>query len=232
MTAVYVDVYGTQTTSGNTTRVAMPPSATVNIPLRIDTDGMKCGNIMTNTFGARVNQMLLPIRSNDVSLMVPCALQVQKVGEPASGGAAVPMAGSEWKLYGAASGGDPLAYQFSNIGTGLFQAINLLPGTYWIEETKALDGFELLAQRVQVAISPTGVMTLPADTPGNVTLVNVNGTVTLQVEDVPKFDLPDAGGTGSVPLYLAGMVLIGAAVTIAVVRTHPQRLLRRSRRSA
>lgn len=232
VTAVYIDVLGSQTTSGVTTRVALAPDATVTVPLRIDTDGMKCGNIMTNTFGARVDQMLLPIRSNDVSLMVPCALQVQKVGEPASGGAAVPMGGSEWKLYGAASGGDPLQYQFSSIATGLFQAINLLPGTYWIEETKALDGFELLAQRVQVTISPNGTLTLPAGTPGNVTLVNVNGTVTLQVEDVPKFDLPDAGGTGTVPLYLAGMVLVGAAVTIGVFRMQPQLIPRRNRRSA
>ncbi len=207
VTAVYLSV-----------PASLAPDATVAIPLRIDTDGMRCGNIMTNTFGARVDQVRLPIRSNDVSLMVPCALQVQKVGEPGSGGAPVPMAGSEWKLYGAASGGDPLAYQFTGIGTGLFQAINLLPGTYWLQETKALDGFELLAQRVGVTISPSGALTLAPGSPGNVTLVTVNGTITLQIEDIPKFDLPDAGGSGTVPFYLAGIVMVGVAAVLGALR--------------
>ncbi len=219
VTAVYVDVLGTQTASNVTTPVALAPDATVTVPLRIDTDGMQCGNIMTNTFGARVNEMLLPIRSNDVSLMVPCQLQVQKVGEPSSGAAPVPMAGSEWTLYGAATGGSPLAYQFSGVATGLFRAINLLPGTYWLEETKALDGFELLAHRVKVTIGTNGGLTLDAAVSGNVKIVTVNGVSTVQVQDIPKFDLPDAGGSGTLPLYLIGILLVGAAGVIAILRT-------------
>ena len=220
VTAVYIDVLGTQTTvpGGVTTRVPLAPDATATVPLRVDTDGMQCGNIMTNTFGARVDPILLPIRSNDVSLMVPCQLQVQKVGEPNTGGTPVPMAGSEWTLYGSETGTTPLAYQFTTVGTGLFRAINLLPGTYWLEETKALDGFQLLAERVEVTISTNGTITLPPGGPSNVTVVTVNGTTTVQVEDIPTFDLPDAGGTGTVPIYLAGMLLVGAAVVIAALR--------------
>lgn len=226
VTAVYIDVFGTQTAtaSGVTTRVALGPDVTVTVPLRIDTDGMSCGNIMTNTFGARVDQVLLPIRSNDVSLMVPCQLQVQKVGEPNTGGAPVPMDGSQWMLYDSPTGGSALPYQFSGAGsTGLFRAINLLPGTYWLQETKALDGFELLAQRVGVTISANGTLSLASGTPSNISIVTVGGTTTVRVRDIPKFDLPDAGGTGTLPVYLAGIALVGTAAIIAILRRHPSR---------
>lgn len=81
-----------------------------------------------------------------------------------------------------------------------------------------MDGFELLAQRVGVTISPSGALTLAPGSPGNVTLVTVNGTITLQIEDIPKFDLPDAGGSGTVPFYLAGIVMVGVAAVLGALR--------------
>ena len=45
------------------------PAETLEIQLTLSTVGVVCEEVWTNTFGARVDQILLPIRSNDVSIM-------------------------------------------------------------------------------------------------------------------------------------------------------------------
>ena len=46
------------------------PGDILELELALDTENHSCEDIWTNTFGARVDQILLPIRSNDVSVMV------------------------------------------------------------------------------------------------------------------------------------------------------------------
>lgn len=48
------------------------PDASRSIELVLDTEQASCGDLWTNAFGARVDEILLPIRSNDVSAMVAC----------------------------------------------------------------------------------------------------------------------------------------------------------------
>ena len=66
VTAVYVVVTG----AGE----FVAPEATKTISLTLDTENADCSAVYTNTFGARIDQVLLPIRSNDVSIMVKCPL--------------------------------------------------------------------------------------------------------------------------------------------------------------
>lgn len=48
------------------------PDAQATIDLVLDTEDAGCNDIWTNTFGARVANIMLPVRSNDVSIMTSC----------------------------------------------------------------------------------------------------------------------------------------------------------------
>lgn len=145
--------------------------------------------------------------------VTPTPLQLQKVGE-ASNGEVVPMDGSEWAIWDAATGGTalvdpvPAATSGGMPVTGLFRDVTLTAGTYWLEETRALDGFALLPQRVPFVIAADGSVSLGAGASSNVALVDVDGIRTIRVEDVPVLDLPDAGGPGTTWMHLLGVTLL------------------------
>jgi hypothetical protein len=157
--------------------------------------------------------------------VTPTPVQLQKVGE-SSTGEVVPMDGSEWAIWDAATGGtavvDPVPTAMSGgmPVTGLFRDVTLTAGTYWLEETRALDGFALLPQRVPFVIAADGSVALGAGASSNVGLVDVDGIRTIRVEDVPVLDLPDAGGPGTTWMYALGLTLLvlgsaSGALTVA-----------------
>ena len=163
-----------------------------------------------------------------VTVLVEATLQVLKVGEDSTG-TVVPMDGSAWAVYTQETGGNAVVASIAPAVdgggasiTGLFRD-TLAPGTYWLEETKALPGFELLAGRVPFTVAPDGAVALGATASANVTVVDIDGVRTIRVEDVPKLELPDAGGFGTLPIYLAGALLLAVAAAIATasaVRRH------------
>ena len=59
VTAVYTHIPGD-----------LNPGEILELELALDTQNHGCNDLWTNTFGARVDNILLPIRSNDVSIMV------------------------------------------------------------------------------------------------------------------------------------------------------------------
>uniref|UniRef100_UPI001CBC6528 prealbumin-like fold domain-containing protein n=1 Tax=Microbacterium sp. OVT16B TaxID=2862682 RepID=UPI001CBC6528 len=143
--------------------------------------------------------------------------------------AVVPMDGSSWAIFSAATGGTavvdpvPAAVSGGSPVTGLFRDVTLTAGTYWLEETRALDGFALLAGRVPFTVAADGTITLDAGVSSNVQLVDVDGIRTIRVEDVPALDLPDAGGPGDSWIYLIGLTLLLAGTTAGFVRSKRQR---------
>ena len=157
--------------------------------------------------------------------VTPTPVQLQKVGE-ASTGEMVPMDGSEWTIWDAATGGTalvdpvPAATSGGTPVTGLFRDVTLTAGTYWLEETRALEGFALLPQRVPFVIAVDGSVSLGAGASSNVELVDVDGIRTIRVEDVPALDLPDAGGPGTTWIYLLGVTFLvsGSAVGALLIR--------------
>ncbi|WP_301113615.1 SpaA isopeptide-forming pilin-related protein [Microbacterium sp.] len=144
--------------------------------------------------------------------VTPSLVQVQKVGESATG-QVVPMDGSLWAVYAAAQGGTPVRAPLpprtddsGQPAIGLF-VTSLEAGSYYLEETRALPGFQLLAQRVGFTVDAAGTIVL-TDAAATLSVVDVDGVATIRVEDVPRYVLPATGGPGEGAVYLAGSILI------------------------
>lgn len=155
--------------------------------------------------------------------VTPVLLQVLKTGEDLTG-TVVPMDGSEWALYSDAALTDVVVDPLTPVtgSTGLFR-VELAPGTYWLVETKALDGFQLLADAIEVTVAADGTATLAAPT-AFLTLRDDTATDdawTVVVRDVPALDLPEAGGERPVSLVAAGLllVLVAGATALRTRRT-------------
>jgi uncharacterized repeat protein (TIGR01451 family) len=144
-------------------------------------------------------------------------IRVAKVGESADG-EVVRMAGSGFELLADDDGraGDVLADPAAvETETGLFELADLPPGTYWLRETVAPEGFALLAQPVRFTVDADGVVSLtdPESNPQ----VTADGDL-ITVHDVPRYSLPEAGGAGPWALTVAGGLLLAAAATLTTVR--------------
>ncbi|MFV0634749.1 SpaA isopeptide-forming pilin-related protein [Demequina sp.] len=117
-----------------------------------------------------------------VSLLDTFEVLVQKTGEDTTG-AIVPMDGSAWTAFDAATGGNEVATMTGAVDndsapiTGLFTT-ELVPGEYWLEETKALEGFALLAERVKFTVATDGEVTLDAGVSANIAVSSTSETLT------------------------------------------------------
>lgn len=98
---------------------------------------------------------------------------------------------------------------------GGFEITGIDPGTYWLRETVAPAGHELLAAPVRFEVGADGTATV-LDA-GSAQVVATGGTLT--VTDVPTFAMPETGSTGRTPLLVAGIVLLtGATLALRLVR--------------
>ncbi|MEV8173141.1 GEVED domain-containing protein [Microbacterium sp. NPDC079176] len=158
---------------------------------------------------------------------VLASLIVEKLGEDVNGDW-VRMDGSGFRLLADAAGvpGAPVTPGLiAGAEVGLFTAAGLRPGTYWLEETTAPEGFSLLAEPVKIIVSAAGVLSI-ADGQSSPQVTLAGSTVS--VRDVPVFELPAAGGTGTHGFTLTGGLLI--ALAIAGVVALEIRRARRGRR--
>ena len=115
---------------------------------------------------------------------------------------------------------------------GAFEIAGIDPGTYWLRETVAPPGHELLAAAVRFVVAPDGTVTLAG--PASAPQVSVTGG-TITVTDAPSFQMPETGSAGAGRLVTVGLLLLaGAVVATATLgpRTHPLLLtaLRKRRR--
>ncbi|MCW3494666.1 DUF6923 family protein [Microbacterium sp. SSM24] len=215
----------------------LPAGATATVTYRITVADDAWSRTLTNTVTGTAGEPGDPIEPEPctdectTAQVTPTPVQIQKVGE-ASTGAVVPMDGSAWAIWDAATGGTalvgsvPSAISGGSAVTGLFRDVSLPAGSYWLEETRALDGFALLSHRVPFTIGADGAVSLGADVSANVTLVQLDGVTTIRVKDVPALDLPEAGGPGRAGLYALGLILLLSGVASGVL------ILARQRRSA
>ncbi|WP_311211658.1 MULTISPECIES: GEVED domain-containing protein [unclassified Arthrobacter] len=146
---------------------------------------------------------------------------IEKLGE-SSDSSWVPMSGSSWAVRSDAGGapGAGTDYTVSAITgqTGRFQVEAIQPGTYWLEETKAPSGFNLLAEAVRFTVAPDGAITLgQGDGAGVVTTGDQDGDgiFLVSVRDVPALQMPETGGIGYWPFALAGSATLLAAAVLA-----------------
>ena len=147
VTAVYGEVMG---------GTGLEPDQTLDMNLNLVNELTECGDIWTNTFGLRSDEIGLPIRSNDVSVMVRCPMSigsyvwedtdvdgVQDLTEPAIAGAVVELLVEDTDPDSATFGmfipavdvqGDPIAAVTTGLD-GLYEFTNLPSGDYKVVVT-------------------------------------------------------------------------------------------------
>lgn len=128
---------------------------------------------------------------------------------------------------------------------GLFKVSGLDDGTYWIKETKAPDGYNLITDPIKIEIKATTVndqdwtaMEGPSDaltaleikvTVGSTTTSGngdtESGIVATDIENNKGAELPETGGMGTTIFYVLGAILVLGAggLLIARRRTDPEK---------
>ena len=128
---------------------------------------------------------------------------------------------------------------------GLFKVSGLDDGTYWLKETKAPDGYNLITDPIKIEIKATTVndqdwtaMEGPADalkvleikvTVGSTTTSGngdtESGIVETDIKNNKGAELPETGGMGTTIFYVLGAILVLGAggLLIARRRTDPEK---------
>ncbi len=89
--------------------------------------------------------------------------------------------------------------------TGTFEIADVAPGTYWLRETAAPAGHDLLVQAVRFTVDVAGTVTL-TEPDAHPQVTTAGGQ--LVVTDSPRFDLPTTGGSGTGAFIGLGLVLL------------------------
>ena len=97
--------------------------------------------------------------------------------------------------------------------SGKFEIEGLEQGTYYLKETKAPAGYNLLTDPVKVVIGEDGVLNPTTDEEGETT-----GASQIVVENNKGSTLPETGGIGTTIFYILGAVLAVAAVVLLVTK--------------
>ena len=95
----------------------------------------------------------------------------------------------------------------------------LAAGTYYLDETATVPGYNLLKSTIKIVISPTygtdGKLNGYTANTSKIDIENQN-TVTVSVENKKGFTLPSTGGQGMVALVAAGICLMAAMAALMV----------------
>jgi len=177
---------------------------------------------------------LNPIERTDTATVSPLSKAVTVVKKALHCDVDVPecdldLPGSEFMLYTSdptqpdAGTGVPLTN--SPAGSATFVTAKLLLNhDYWLVETRAPDGFQLLAQPIKFHLAKES-LTLDESTASGLITVD-SSTFTITVVDVPAAELPKAGGEGMWP-YLAGGLALLALAGAHLIKTSGPRPARR-----
>lgn len=90
---------------------------------------------------------------------------------------------------------------------------------YWLVETKAPRGHELLAAPLKFTVSKESGIQLDSATAGLASVTSTPGTgdkLILEIKDPTRVDLPAAGGSGFMPYLVLGLGLIAAGAASAL----------------
>nr|WP_195969103.1 SpaA isopeptide-forming pilin-related protein [Cellulomonas hominis] len=96
---------------------------------------------------------------------------------------------------------------------GAFEIAGIVPGTYWLRETRAPAGHDLLAQAVRFTVDDVGIVTL-SDPAAHTQITTDGGQIV--VTDSPRFTLPATGGPGTGWFTWTGLLLTTTALAVGV----------------
>ena len=98
----------------------------------------------------------------------------------------------------------------------MFSVIGLDHGTYYLVETKAPNGYNLLTEAVEVNVVATH-KEVTAESAETIFTVNEKSEIT--VENKAGIVLPETGGMGTTMIYILGAVMVlGAGVLLVTKR--------------
>lgn len=132
-------------------------------------------------------------------------------------GAPCALAGAQFAVFDAdptQPGAEPLLDAISVDETGVrFESTMLMVATdYWLVETKAPPGFNLLAAPIKFTVTADGIVLASHLPPGANISVSDKDAFTLVVIDTSSGELPLSGGTGPANHVVLALLLFGAAV--------------------
>ena len=110
----------------------------------------------------------------------------------------------------AMTGENSTVTEITTDATGKFTIQGLDADTYYLDETKAPDGYNILASPITIVIGDNGVVNGTAETPqgvDEVKVLNQTGSV-----------LPSTGGIGTTIFYVLGTILVLGAGVLLVTR--------------
>jgi len=93
---------------------------------------------------------------------------------------------------------------------GYAEFTDIADGTYYLVETKAPTGYNLLTEKVPVTVTATK----GTNEEGNTVVVDI----TVKVENNSGTELPSTGGMGTTMMYIAGGLLVAAAVVLLIAK--------------
>ena len=159
------------------------------------------------TFNLKVDKTFAPALVNaDDAKNVTFKLKDVKVKEATTGTAGAYIVDTD---------GAEMALKLADDNT--LSVSGLAAGTYYLDETATVSGYNLLKSAIKIVISPT------YDANGklngytaNTSKIDNQNTVTVSVENKKGFTLPSTGGQGMVALVAAGICLMAAMAALMV----------------
>lgn len=228
---------GTPPTLSTTGGYTLAPNETITFTVPVTVlHGSDNGTSFVNYATADSNQSDPVTAAVTTPYVAPNTLRIVRIEKQAlncdTNQQTCPLTGAEFTLYTS----DPLApnpvegvaLTPDALGTTFTTADLRVERDYWIVETKAPDGFQLLAQPIKFRFTETQ---LELDAVSASSLVTTSALITptsgtpyftLTVTNLPAAaDLPEAGGEGSLPFLALGLLLVAGATTYYRMTSRP-----------